>query len=167
MSVSYTHLDVYKRQVETCGQTGQQIATSFIPAKMLDGQGGEFKAENNGYTYPVKNSLGYFLEGSDEEEFAKNKEAAVAILKELGYTFGSDGKITGDKTINFEYLVNETSGHIAIAQCIQQDLAKVGITMTIKTIDWDTFLAERKAGNYDTVSYTHLDVYKRQVIGCA
>ena len=46
-------------------------------------------------------------------------------------------------------LTNESSGHIAIAGCIQQDLAAVGITMTIRACDWNVFPDDRKAGNYD------------------
>ena len=48
----------------------------------------------------------------------------------------------------FEYLTNNTSGHIAIAECLQQDFAQIGINMTIKSIDWAVFLNERKEGNF-------------------
>ena len=51
--------------------------------------------------------------------------------------------------ISFEYVTNESSGHIAVAEAIQQDLAVVGIDMTIKTLEWSVFLNERKAGNFD------------------
>ena len=135
--------------IETCGQTGQQIATTFVPAGMLNGHGGVFRENDDAYTYPVKDAVGYFPEGSDQDELEQNREKAIAILKELGYKFDSEGKLTGDKKISFEYLVNEDSGHKAIAECMQQDFKKVGIDMSIKTIDWDTFLEERKAGNYD------------------
>ena len=47
-----------------------------------------------------------------------------------------------------EYLTNNTSGHIAIAECLQQDFASIGINMTIKSIDWAVFLNERKEGNF-------------------
>jgi len=51
--------------------------------------------------------------------------------------------------ISFEYLTNEGSGHVAIAERVQQDLAMVGINMTIRTCDWNVFLNDRKNGNYD------------------
>ena len=51
--------------------------------------------------------------------------------------------------IQLEYLTNTTSGHIAIAESIQQDLAAVGIELSIAQQDWNVFLEERKAGNFD------------------
>ena len=32
---------------------------------------------------------------------------------------------------------------------MQQDLAALGIEMTIQSQDWNVFLEERKSGNYD------------------
>lgn len=46
-------------------------------------------------------------------------------------------------------MTNETSGHIASAEVMQQDFAVVGIDMTIKALEWIVFLNERKAGNLD------------------
>ena len=43
----------------------------------------------------------------------------------------------------------QTAGHVAIAEALQQDFAEIGIEMTIKSIDWNVFLNERKVGNYD------------------
>lgn len=57
--------------------------------------------------------------------------------------------LSASTPITLEYLVNESSGHIAIAECIQQDLAAVGITLTIRTCDWNVFLQDRKNGNFD------------------
>ena len=57
--------------------------------------------------------------------------------------------LSADTPISFEYLTNESSSHIAIAECVQQDLAMIGIDMTIRTCDWNVFLNDRKAGNYD------------------
>ena len=57
--------------------------------------------------------------------------------------------LSASTPLTVEYLTNNTSGHVAIAECMQQDLAAVGITMTIKSIDWAVFLDERKAGHYD------------------
>ncbi|MDO4582198.1 MAG: ABC transporter substrate-binding protein [Bacillota bacterium] len=124
--------------IDTVGQTGQQIATSFIPAGMLDGQGGVFKTNDADYTYPIGD--GYFAEEPDVE-------AAIALLETAGFVF-ENGMLSADTPISFEYLTNETSGHIAIAECMQQDFAAIGIDMSIKSIDWDVFLQERKAGNF-------------------
>lgn len=124
---------------EVVGQTGQIPATSFIPQGMLNGNGGVFK-DASGWTYP-NGSDGYV--GTTPEV-----DQAIALLESAGFQF-ENGKLSAATPISFEYLINENTGHVAIAECIQQDLAAVGINMTIRTLDWDTLLAERKAGNFD------------------
>ncbi|MBE7009023.1 MAG: hypothetical protein E7422_07800 [Ruminococcaceae bacterium] len=74
---------------------------------------------------------------------------AVTLLKAAGYKFGDDGKLSPETPIQLEYLTNTTSGHIAIAESIQQDLGAVGIDLTIQQQDWNVFLQERKQGNFD------------------
>ena len=37
----------------------------------------------------------------------------------------------------------------AIGEALQQDFAVIGVNLTIETSDWNVFLNERKAGNYD------------------
>ena len=127
--------------IETVGQCEQKPANAFIPEGMADGNGGVFKANDDAYTYPDEENVGYY--GYDVDV-----EGAIELLKEAGFEF--DGEMLSANTpISFEYLTNESSGHVAIAECIQQDLAAVGITMTIRTCDWNVFLDDRKAGNYD------------------
>ncbi len=133
-----------ERIAEDCGQTGQQPANAFIPAKMLDGHGGEFKKSDDAYTYPVAAENGYYTTAYSDELVKE----AIKLLEEAGFKF-VDGKLSDETPINFEYLTNDGTGHIAIAECVQQDLAVIGVDMKIKTVDWDTFLNERKAGNYD------------------
>ena len=41
---------------ENIGQTGQVVANTFVPAIMLDGNGGEFRANDDAYTYPNEGS---------------------------------------------------------------------------------------------------------------
>ncbi len=128
--------------IDTVGQTGQKIATTFIPEGMADGNGGIFKANDDAYTFPDAEALGYYGEEVDTE-------GAIELLKSAGYEFDDSGMLSADTPISFEYLTNESSGHIAIAECVQQDLAMIGIDMTIRTCDWNVFLNDRKAGNYD------------------
>ena len=125
--------------IDTVGQTGQKIATSFLPAGMADGNGGIFK-DAAAWDYPVED--GYY--GTEVDV-----DGAIELLKFAGYEFDDNGMLSADTPISFEYLTNATSGHVAIAECIQQDLAAVGIEMTIRSIDWNVFLNERKEGNYD------------------
>ncbi|MBR5287818.1 MAG: peptide ABC transporter substrate-binding protein [Clostridia bacterium] len=128
--------------IDTVGQTGQAPANSFIPAGMLDGNGGIFKANDDAYTFPCAEETGYYSIEIDVD-------AAVELLKTAGYEFDANNMLSAATPITLEYLTNESSGHVAIAECIQQDLAAVGITMTIRTCDWNVFLNDRKNGNYD------------------
>ncbi|MGI6634306.1 MAG: ABC transporter substrate-binding protein [Christensenellales bacterium] len=125
--------------VDAIGQTGQQPATSFIPGGMLDGNNGIFK-DAAGWSYPVGD--GYY---PVERDVGK----AVELLKSAGFQFDDQNKLTAETPLSFEYVTNQSAGHVAIAETIQQDLAEVGITMTIKTLEWNVFLNERKNGNYD------------------
>ncbi len=122
---------------ENIGQTGQVPADSFISPGMADGNGGEFKGEDDSY-YDA------------ETTGAGNVEEAVKLLEEAGYTMtdNGDGTYGISPALGFEYLTNDGTGHEQIAQAIQQDLAVVGIEVTIATEDWNVFLEDRKAGNF-------------------
>lgn len=126
--------------IDTVGQTGQKLATSFIPVGMMDGHGGVFKTNDDAYTYAVED--GYY--GAEVDT-----EGAIALLKSAGYKFDENGMLSEETPISFEYLTNEGSGHVAIAECLQQDFAAIGIDMTIRTCQWNVFLNDRKVGNYD------------------
>ena len=131
--------------VENIGQTGQQPANSFIPAGMADGHGGVFKENDGAYTYPNADTEGYY----DPYALDENLEEAIELFKSAGFEFTDDNMLSDATPITFEYLTNEGTGHVAIAESLQQDFAMIGINMTIKTVDWNVFLEERKAGNYD------------------
>lgn len=128
--------DLIDRQyiVDTVGQTGQQVADSFVPAGMSDGNGGEFKGDDSSYY----------------DATAVNQDEAKALLEECGYTFtdNGDGTYTPDKDITIEYLINDNPGHQAVAECIQNDLSQLGINVTISTEDWNVFLNDRKEGKF-------------------
>ncbi|NLO48990.1 MAG: peptide ABC transporter substrate-binding protein [Clostridiales bacterium] len=131
--------------VENIAQTGQQPANTFIPPSMLDGHGGEFKSNDTLYTYPDAESVGYYNPFYSED----NIDKAKSLLESAGFKFDQNGALDAATPISFEYLTNETSAHIAIAEAIQQDLGVLGINMTLKAIDFSVFVDERKAGNYD------------------
>ena len=121
--------------VDTVGQTGQQLADTFVPIGMADGNGGVF--HNKSY-YDAAAT------GADQVEEAK------ALLEGAGYTFtdNGDGSYAISPALGFEYLTNTTTNHVAIAESIQADLSILGIEVTIKQEDWNVFLADRKSGNY-------------------
>lgn len=130
---------------ENIAQTGQKPANTFIPSGMADGNGGMFKQNDDAYTYPNAETEGYY----DPYALDENVEEAIELLKFAGYEFTDDGLLSDSTPITFEYLTNDTTNHVAVAEALQQDFGYIGINMTIKTVDWNVFLNERKAGNYD------------------
>ena len=131
--------------VENIGQTGQTVATSFIPEGMLDGNGGVFKSSDDKYSFPDSSSTGYYP--SDKTD--ATVQEAKTLLEEAGYKFGSDGKLSSDTPIAFEFLTNDSQSHVLVAEAIKRDLAEIGIDMTIVKQEWNTFQQNRKDGNYD------------------
>lgn len=107
---------------------------------MSDGHGGIFKQDDDAYKYPVDG--GYY-------KIAVDKDQAISLLKEAGYKFDDNGMLSSETPITINYLVNQNTGNEAIAQAIQQDWAAIGITMNISTEDWQTFVNDRKVGNFD------------------
>ena len=77
-----------------------------------------------------------------------NLAEAKKLLEDAGYTFDDSGMLSADTPISFTYLTNDGSGHQAVAQLIQQDLGKIGIQVEIQSEDWQTFLNDRKSGNF-------------------
>jgi len=123
--------------VDSVAQTGQKVATSFLPAEMLDGNGGVFK-DAAGWNYPVGD--GYYAEEPSIEE-------AVALLKEAGLEFDDNNMLK--EPLTFTYLYNTNAAHAAIGELIQQDLAQIGIDLKLDSQEWNVFLNERKQGNFD------------------
>ena len=123
--------------VDNVGQCDQTLADSFVPAGMADGNGGIFKQADTSY---------YDAEATGADML----EQAVALLEEAGYTMtdNGDGSYSIDPGLNITYLTNDGTGHIKIAESIQQDFALVGINVEIKSEDWNVFLENRKEGNF-------------------
>ena len=129
--------------IENIAQTGQKFATSFVPEGMSDGNGGTFKSSE--YDYPDKDSNGYF---STDYDAVKAKDEAVKLLSSVGYKFDDNGMLSPETPISFEYLINEDTGHQAIAEAVQQDWASIGVECSIQTEEWSTFIQDRKAGKF-------------------
>ena len=126
--------------VDNIGQTGQVAANAFIPLGMADGNGGIFKETAE---------AGYYDAYAINKDNAGTVAKAKALLAAAGYKFGADGKLSAETPISVTYLTNQSSGHVSIAESIQQDLAVVGISLSIQVQDWNVFLEERKNGNFD------------------
>ena len=129
--------------IANVAQTGQKLATSFVPEGMADGNGGIFKSEE--YTYPDMSSFGYY---SAEYDALAAKEQAIELLSSIGYKFDDNGMLSSETPISFVYLINENTGHQAVAESIQQDWASIGVECTIQTEEWSTFTSTRKAGAF-------------------
>ncbi len=119
--------------IDTVAQNNQQAAGSFIPAGCSDGNGGEFK--NKDYYNP------------SQDNYDANVEEAKSLLESIGLFDTASDSLTQD--ITFTYLTNNTEGNVKTAECIQADLAVIGINMNIDQEEWNVFQETRKAGNYD------------------
>lgn len=126
---------------ENIGQTGQVAANAYIPLGMADGNGGIFKTE------PV--TEGYYDPYAINNDYDTTVENARTLLKAAGFEFDEDGMLSASTPISIEYLTNDGTGHVAVAESMQQDFAAIGIEMTIQQQDWNVFLEERKNGNFD------------------
>ena len=133
--------------VDTIAQADQEIANTFIPTGMGDGQGGEFRANDDTYTYPNEEAVGYF--DPSPEAYDANVEEAISLLEGAGYVFDENGMLSEETPINLTYLTNEGTGNVAIGEALQQDFAVIGINLTIETREWSVFLNERKDGQFD------------------
>lgn len=131
--------------VDTIAQADQEIANTFIPTGMSNGNGGEFRKNDDAYTYPVEDKVGYY----DPELTDANIEEAQALLESAGYVFDENGMLSPETPINMTYLTNDSEGNVKIGEAIQQDLAAIGVNVTVETREWSVFLDERKQGQFD------------------
>ena len=133
--------------VDTIAQADQEVANTFIPTGMADGNGGEFRVNDDAYTYPMEDVVGYFDPSVDAYE--ANLEEARKLLEGAGYQFDESGMLSADTPINMTYLTNDAEGNVKIGESIQQDFAAIGINVTVETREWSVFLDERKQGKFD------------------
>ncbi len=73
-------------------------------------------------------------------------EIARELLKQAGY--GNDNRLA------LTYKTSSDPFRIRVATIIQQQLAEVGIDLTIKSYDWGTFYGDIKSGNFQLYSLT-------------
>ncbi len=131
--------------VETIAQAGQEVANTFIPTGMADGNGGEFRVNDDAYTYPDKEHVGYYNPVLTEDVV----DEARKLFEEAGFEFDENGMLSESTPLNLVYLTNDAQGNVKIGEAIQQDLAVIGINITVDTREWSVFLNERKQGKFD------------------
>lgn len=135
--------------VDTIAQADQEVANTFIPTGMADGNGGEFRVNDDAYTYPDEENVGYYDPSSDADAMEAKRQEAISLLESAGYQFDESGMLSPETPINLTYLTNEGSGNEAIGAALQQDFAMIGINLTVETREWSVFLNERKDGQFD------------------
>lgn len=129
--------------VDTIAQADQEVANTFIPTGMMDGNGGEFRVNDDVYTYPDEANVGYY------DPTTVDTEKAIELLKSAGYEFDESGMLSSSTPITMTYLTNDSEGNVKIGEAIQQDFAAIGITLDVETREWSVFLDERKQGAFD------------------
>lgn len=114
---------------EEIGQSGQQPAGAFVPTGLTDADSSkEFREVGGDYYDPMA--------------YEANLEEAKAVLSEAGYP-------NGEGLPTFNYVTNDSAGHVKIAEALQDMWGQLGVKLTIDTQEWNTFLNTRKEGSYD------------------
>lgn len=135
--------------VDAIGQAGQEIANTFVPTGMADGNGGVFRVNDDAYTYPDEENVGYYDPSSDADAMEAKRQEAIELLKSAGYEFDDAGMLSANTPITMTYLTNDAEGNVKIGEALQQDFAMIGINLSVEQREWNVFLNERKAGQFD------------------
>jgi len=116
--------------VSTVTKGGEVAANNFVPPGIKDTSGADFNAKAT----PAVNI--------DPAQYDANVKQAQDLMAQAGYPNGQ-----GFPT--FDYLTNDSGAHVAIATYLQQLFKdKLGISMNVQKMDWNTFLAARQNGDY-------------------
>lgn len=109
-------------------------AGNLIGPGITDADGSSFMENANG---------GEEYISTDPADFEANLEKAKQLMADAGYPNGEGFPV-------IEYLVNDQGYHKALAEYLQKAWGELGITMEVKTAEWQSVTATRRAGDFDT-----------------
>jgi peptide/nickel transport system substrate-binding protein len=112
------------------------IDRQWIVDKLLNGQA----IIANGPVFP---GTWAFYDGV--EQVGYDPEAAIAILKKAGYTIPAEGGNVRAKEgtlLEFEMVYPDDEAHAQIAEAIQQDWARLGVSVILKSASYDALVQD-------------------------
>lgn len=136
-----------RNQIIKTVEEGAVLSTSIIPQGTPDGTGGLFTAGDALYAYADAETSGYFSVNKEE-----NLAEARRILTEIGLDADGDGIIDNARRFDIKYLTLNTPNEIKMAQCVQQNLAEVGIIVKLRAVREEVYHYERMIYSYDIVA---------------